>query len=242
MSPLKVASAYAILANGGYQVEPHLIDRVTDLQGETVYRTRPATVCRDCDQPEELEEELSIEEIMARGPVEKTEPLPEAPRVMEARINFIIDSILKDVITRGTGRRALVLERSDIAGKTGTTNGPMDAWFSGYNRDVVTTTWVGFDNYTPLGREEFGGTAALPIWIEFMRQALKDSPDVPRQVPPGIVHVRIDPATGLLASPSQEKSMFEYFREELVPEPGDINRGPDPLIGTTDDLVLDIFN
>ena len=89
---------------------------------------------------------------------------------MEERVNFIIDSILKDVITRGTGRRALVLERSDIAGKTGTTNGPMDVWFSGYNREVVTTTWVGFDNYTPLGRREFGGTAALPIWIEFMRE------------------------------------------------------------------------
>ena len=95
---------------------------------------------------------------------------------MEERVNFIIDSILRDVITRGTGRRALVLERGDIAGKTGTTNGPMDAWFSGYNPDVVTSTWVGFDNYTPLGRREFGGTAALPIWINFMRAALNGQP------------------------------------------------------------------
>ena len=85
--------------------------------------------------------------------------MPPAPRVMDERVQYIVDSMLKDVITRGTGRRALVLERSDIAGKTGTTNGPMDVWFSGYNRDVVTTTWVGFDKYTPLGRKEFGGTA-----------------------------------------------------------------------------------
>ena len=104
---------------------------------------------------------------------------------MDERVNFIIDSILKDVITRGTGRRALVLERSDIAGKTGTTNGPMDAWFSGYNADVVTSTWVGFDNYTPLGRREFGGTAALPIWIEFMREALQRQPATGTPATPG---------------------------------------------------------
>lgn len=143
--------------------------------------------------------------------------LPPAPRVMDERVNFIVDSILKDVITRGTGTRALVLKRGDIAGKTGTTNGPMDVWFSGYNRDVVTTTWVGFDNYTPLGRREFGGTAALPIWIEYMRAALKDSPEAERPIPSGIVTVKIDPETGQLAHAGQRNAIFEYFKKENAP-------------------------
>jgi penicillin-binding protein 1A len=242
MSPLEVATAYAVIANGGYRVEPYLIERVDNLAGETVYETRPPSVCRQCDDLPAQEgdaEELSMEQILARA--EQTEAaLPRAPRVMDERVNFIIDSILKDVITRGTGRRALVLERGDIAGKTGTTNGPMDAWFSGYNPDIVTSTWVGFDNYTPLGKREFGGTAALPIWIDFMREALRDRPEIKRPLPPGIVNVKIDPESGLLADSGQRNAIFEYFRVEHVPErlaeegPGSGSRG-------TDDLVQDIF-
>jgi penicillin-binding protein 1A len=181
-----------------------------------------------------------MEQVLASESPEE-EALPPAPRIMDARANYIINSILQDVITRGTGRRALVLERSDIAGKTGTTNGPMDAWFSGYNADVVTSTWVGFDKYTPLGRREFGGTAALPIWIEYMREALRDSPVTARPVPPGIVSVRIDPDTGMLADPGQSNAIFEYFMRENVParqggveRPGAGNQG-------TDDLINDIF-
>ena len=180
-----------------------------------------------------------MEEILSGGKGE--EEMPAAPRIMEKRVNYIMNSIMRDVITRGTGRRALVLERSDIAGKTGTTNGPMDAWFSGYNADVVTTTWVGFDNYTPLGRREFGGTAALPIWIDFMREALADSPDRERPVPTGIVNVKIDPDTGLLASSRQRNSIFEYFREDHVPLQSSDEQGVAPGIGGTDDLVQDIF-
>ena len=135
----------------------------------------------------------------------------------------------------------MVLKRGDIAGKTGTTNGPMDAWFSGYNRDVVTTTWVGFDNYTPLGKKEFGGTAALPIWINFMRQALLDSPDVERPIPAGIVNVRIDPDTGLLARPEQGNAIFEYFRTERVPSYANSPDGPGAPNKDTDDLVNEIF-
>jgi penicillin-binding protein 1A len=181
-----------------------------------------------------------MEQILAREESAQERP-PMAPRIMDERVNFIIDSILKDVIKRGTGRRALVLERSDIAGKTGTTNGPMDAWFSGYNRDVVTSTWVGFDNYTPLGRKEFGGTAALPIWIEFMRAALRDSPQLERPLPAGIVHVRIDPDTGELASSGQRNALFEYFREEYVPAQSAQDEGPGSGSQGTDDLVKDIF-
>ena len=243
MSPLEVATGYAMLANGGFRIEPYLIDRVENLQGEVVYEARPPTVCRHCDEkpePDTNDEELSMEEILAAEAATAAE-LPVAPRVMEERANFIINSILRDVITRGTGRRALVLERKDLAGKTGTTNGPMDAWFSGYNRDVVTTTWVGFDNYTPLGRREFGGTAALPIWIDYMRAALEGSPDRQWPLPPGVVNVRIDPETGMLAGSRQKNAIFEYFREEYVPQKDADGEQPGSGSQGTDELVRDIF-
>ncbi|EEB77714.1 penicillin-binding protein, 1A family [marine gamma proteobacterium HTCC2148] len=242
MSPLEVATGYAMLANGGYRVEPYLISRIDDISGEQVYEAKPLTVCRDCDdRPAPADaSELSMEEILAAQSKEKAE-LPAAPRVMEERINYIINSVLQDVITRGTGRRALVLERGDLAGKTGTTNGPMDAWFSGYNRDVVTTTWVGFDNYTPLGRREFGGTAALPIWINYMREALKNSPDEERVLPTGVVNVRIDPDTGMLAGSRQKNVIYEYFREEYVPQQGPDGEEAGSVGQGTDDLVRDIF-
>ncbi len=240
MSPLEVATAYAILANGGYRVEPYLIRRIDNIAGDTVFTASPATVCRSCEEEGLAEEELSMAEILA-GPQGAAGNLPVAERIMDERVNFVIDSILRDVITRGTGRRALVLERGDIAGKTGTTNGPMDAWFSGYNHDVVTTTWVGFDNYTPLGRKEFGGTAALPIWIDFMREALRDSPEAERPLPPGIVHVRVDPESGLLAEAGQRNAILEYFREEHVPAQANTDGTLSAGTGGTDDLVKDIF-
>ncbi len=243
MSVMDVASAYAVLANGGYRIEPYLIDRIENIDGEEVYKARPLTVCRSCEDPPEpqpSETEPSMEQIM-ESEDSGEEPLPPAPRIMDARANFIINSILRDVITRGTGRRALVLERSDIAGKTGTTNGPMDAWFSGYNADVVTSTWVGFDKYTPLGRREFGGTAALPIWIEFMREALLDSPVTQRPVPPGIVNVRIDPDTGMLAAPGQSNAIFEYFMQENVPAGRGVDESPGARNPGTDNLLKDIF-
>ena len=241
VSPLVLATAYASLANGGFKVDPYLIQRVENVSGELVFKAEPLTVCRHCDKSiadPEVDTELSMEQILARREEQK---MPRAPRVMDARVNFIIDSILQDVITKGTGRRALVLERDDIAGKTGTTNGPKDAWFSGYNRDVVTTTWVGFDNFTPLGKREFGGTAALPIWINYMRGALRNSPDVERPIPAGIVNVRIDPETGLLAQSGQKNAISEYFRNERVPEQGEGEDRPGAANPGTDNLVNELF-
>ncbi len=219
VTPLELATAYASLANGGYRVYPYLVERVENFDREIIFKATPVTVCHECKEEDPLaspepEVELSMEEILRQA--EATE-LPRAERVMDECVNYIINSMLQDVITRGTGRRARVLERSDIAGKTGTTNGPTDAWFSGYNADVVATAWLGFDSNAELGKNEFGGKAALPMWIRLMREALQDSPDVARPVPECIVNVRIDPATGLLASPGQPDAIFEYFREENVP-------------------------
>ena len=235
MAPLEVATAYATLANGGYRVEPYLIARIEDLAGNVVWQANPATVCRNCDADSAPTAggELSMEEILAGGSAR-----PRAPRVMDERVHFIVDSILMDVIKRGTGRRALVLERDDIAGKTGTTNGPVDAWFSGYNPDVVTTTWVGFDDYSRLGRREFGGTAALPIWISYMREALAGRPERPRPLPAGISYVRIDPTTGLLAPADQPDAIFEYFRNEYLPSGDEEAAGG---LKGTDDLIREIF-
>ena len=140
-----------------------------------------------------------------------------AERVMDPRVAYIISSILNDAIQRGTGRRARVLERQDIAGKTGTTNGPRDAWCSGFNRDLITTAWVGFDDYSPLGRREFGGTAALPIWIDYMREALPPAQPAP-PMPPGIVRLRVDRQSGLRVKGQPEGSVMEYFLEEYLPD------------------------
>jgi penicillin-binding protein 1A len=239
LTPLQLVTAYASLANGGYRVFPYLIQRIENDQRATVFEAQPLTVCRSCEQQVTGgEAELSMEDILQQP----TQPaLPPAERIIDARVAYIIHTILQDVITRGTGRRALVLERSDIAGKTGTTNGPTDAWFSGYNQDVVTTAWLGFDQNLNLGRKEFGGSAALPIWIDYMRVALANSPLEQREVPEGIVNVRIDPQTGLLAEPGQGNAIFEYFRRERVPEAMAGQDGGDARDAINDTLLEDLF-
>ena len=126
-----------------------------------------------------------------------------------------MNSLMRDVIKRGTGRRALRLKRGDLAGKTGTTNDQQDAWFSGFNPKLVTTAWVGFDDYSPLGRREFGGTAALPIWIDYMRQALPPA-QLAVPMPPGIVRLRVDKESGLRVRGQPEGSTMEYFLEEFL--------------------------
>jgi len=149
-----------------------------------------------------------------------TPPVPQfAPRAVSAQNIFIMRSMMRDVVRRGTARRARALERSDIAGKTGTTNDQKDAWFSGFNKDVVTTVWVGFDTPETMGRREYGGTAALPIWIDYMQEALKNSPVQNPQQPEGITTVKIDPETGKRASAGQTNAIFEIFRSEHVPQP-----------------------
>lgn len=231
--PITVANAYTSIANGGYLVSPYVVERVENLRGEEVYRANPASVpaadelVEPVDEPmlddeaalAALEAELGFEapEITSGEPVShETAPI-EAERVMDARVAYIVNSILKDTIKKGTGRRALSMRRSDIAGKTGTTNGPTDAWFSGYTPDLVTTTWLGFDDNSKIGANEYGSKAALPIWIDFMKYALKGKEQSELPQPEGIVTVLIDPKTGKRAQPGQSNAVFEIFREELAP-------------------------
>ena len=229
-TPLDIATGYAIVANGGFRVSPYLIERIENTEGEVLYEADPAIACSECEkEPVTTDSEAVRMEDILESAADQDRNL--APRVMDARVSFIVSSMLQDVIQRGTGRRARVLERGDIAGKTGTTNGPRDAWFSGFNPELVTTTWVGFDDYSLLGRREFGGTAALPIWIDFMREALPET-ETPLSMPEGIVRLRIDKETGERVRGTPDGSMLEYFLEEFLPA----RKGDDRAPLDTDDL------
>jgi penicillin-binding protein 1A len=222
VTPLEIVSGYSVLANGGYKVEPFLIDRIENDNGEMLYVAEPDTACRYCkkdktEAADDIEELATMEDILEQPETEFENFLPSAKRVIEPRVAYIIDSMMRDVVKKGTGRRALSLNRNDLAGKTGTTNGPTDAWFSGYGGGVVTTAWLGFDRNGLLGRREFGGTAALPIWVDYMEEALRDRPETVLKQPEGVVSVKIDPTTGLLAKPGQSDAIFEIFLEELAP-------------------------
>lgn len=242
VTPLEIARGYAILANGGYQIEPYLIERIEDAEGNVVYQAAPMTVCRHCVVIESTlesttnnnSENTGAEKQKGSAQLESessAQELPIAPRVIEPQVAYIIDSILKDVIRKGTGTRARVLERSDLSGKTGTTNGPRDAWFSGYSPHIATTAWLGFDGNLLLGRREYGGSAALPIWIDFMRQALAGKDVITRPQPEGIVMARIDPTSGLRVGPEQANAIFEIFRKDNVP----------PIVDTKPSVNMDEY-
>lgn len=158
-NPLQMANAFAVFANSGYRVKPYLIEKITDGSGRIVARARPAVAGE------------------------------EANRVIDARNAFLITQLLREVVERGTATRAKVLNRSDIVGKTGTTNDSHDAWFAGYNSDIAAVAWVGYDQPRNLGARETGGGLALPIWIDYMKVALADLPEKPLVVPPGIEYI-----------------------------------------------------
>lgn len=161
-TPWEMASAYAVFANGGYHIEPYIVKEIIDGRGQVVARVDPPVAGES------------------------------APRVIDPRNAWLMDSMMRDVVRRGTGARAMVLKRNDLAGKTGTTNDYVDAWFTGYNPDVVAVSWVGFDQPKNLGRGETGGAAALPIWINYMRVALNDVPQTARPRPDGLLAIPVD--------------------------------------------------
>jgi penicillin-binding protein 1A len=249
-SPLDMAQAYATFANGGYAVRPYVIDSISGPGGEILYRAEPLIVCRECEAAAEqepgeaalpeLNETVSLELMAEVGESYRPDAsiAPElfadinaAPRVISEENAFLIQDMMRDVIMRGTGRRARVLERSDLSGKTGTSNDRRDAWFGGFNADLVSVVWVGYDDDLPLGPGEEGSRTALPIWIEFNRIALRGVPTHQLARPEGIVSVRISKETGCPASafdPSYDV-MFEVFREGHVPVCEVADTVPDPF-------------
>jgi penicillin-binding protein 1A len=304
-SPLQMARAYAVFSNGGYLVEPYIINRVESGSGEVIFQNNPRTVCQDCeienmdelaaaeasaemqqeveqqadsaadaqqeveqqadsaaDAQQEVEQQadsatdaqLEVEQEAEAVTLSEEEQLEAiklqyAPRVISAQNAFIMRSMMREVVQRGTAVRAKALGRKDIAGKTGTTNDQIDAWFSGYNDQVVTTSWVGFDNQRHMGNRETGGRAALPMWIEFMRKALEGRPENLQEQPEGLVTIRIDAETGKRADLSTRNSLFELFRVENAPREVTVVKSTNNDSGgaiinvpeTEDEIVEDIF-
>jgi len=195
ISPMDLTAAYAVFANGGYKIEPYLIDHITDADGKILLQAKPTIVCNNCNN--------------------NVDHSTLAPRVIPEDVAYLMNTALKDVIQHGTARSARVLNRQDIAGKTGTTNDQVDAWFAGFNSDLVVTTWIGFDN--PKSLHEYAANLALPLWIDFMKVALKGKPESEIKQPDNVVAVRIDPVSGLLARPNQVNGIIEYFRDKEVP-------------------------
>ncbi len=218
LTPLELVSAYAVLSNGGYRIEPYFIERIETENGEIVMQAQPLTVCRHCDEIPTSEDGEPLD-IAAMIELARHDDIRPAPQVIDPVNAWIMNSMMQDVIRHGTGRRAMSLNRADLAGKTGTTNDQKDAWFSGFNGEVVTTVWVGFDDSKPLGKRETGATAALPMWIDYMGVALAGREESVMERPAGLITVKIDPSTGLLAGADDPDAVFESFREGNVPKP-----------------------
>ncbi|WBE25892.1 penicillin-binding protein 1A [Denitrificimonas caeni] len=211
LTPLETAAGWTVFANGGYKVEPYLIERIENRDGQTIFLANPPSIPSEGTAPADS---LSPDQLLADS---ELEPQLMAERVIDERTAYIMTDMLQDVIKRGTGRRALSLNRSDLAGKTGTTNESKDSWFVGYNSDYVTSVWAGFDQPESLGRNEYGGTIALPIWIDYMAYALKDKPMHQMKEPAGMMTLRIDPVSGRIARPGTANAYFEIFKSEDAP-------------------------
>ena len=205
VTPLELATGYAVIANGGYRIEPYFIERVEDPEGVVTRRSQPRRVCRECESA-------------GADSVDPDEH--RAVRSVEARNVWLMQSMMRDVVRRGTARRARELGREDLAGKTGTTNDFRDAWFSGFTPRLSATAWVGFDRRRVLGYRETGGRVALPMWMEFMRHALDGVPEEFLERPEGLVTMRIDPDSGVPALAGDPDAIFETFRAEYAPARG----------------------
>ncbi len=205
VTPMQMAVGYAIFANGGYRIHPYFIERIEDEHGQVLEQARSTTAAKNAKQ------------------------------VIDPRNAFLMTSMMQDVIQRGTATRAKVLGRRDIAGKTGTTSNYVDAWFCGFQKNLVAITWMGFDEPRSMGRNETGGRAALPIWIDYMASALKPIPVTNPSPPKGVVAAKINPETGMR---DREGTLNEYFfQEQLPPETDYLFRD----FGITDQLENQLF-
>ena len=221
LTPMEIATGWSTFANGGYKITPFIIDKIESRNGENLFTANPASVPGNTAASDGIAAPASDSFTIDATPGEAPAPAVQTPlvaeRIVDGRTTYILTSMLQDVIKLGTGRRALSLGRTDLAGKTGTTNESKDAWFSGYNADYVTTVWTGFDQPESLGRREYGGTVALPIWINYMGAALKGKPAHTQSEPEGILSLRVDPVSGRAASPGTPTAYFELFKSEDTP-------------------------
>ena len=234
VSPLEMASAYSVFANGGFRVEPYFIQRIVAADGKIGYEAQPRFACSDCAQP--VNDEGSMTASLLDAPI-RADASDEtrwggrtymqekvlAPQVISAQNSYLMADMMSDVVRRGTAVRALQLRRGDLAGKTGTTNDRRDAWFCGFNNSLVGAAWVGFDQERSLGPGEEGSRTALPMWIYFMAEALKGVPEQRRTPPPGLVSMRISADTGLAARPGDPDAIFETFMAGHLPPQAEVD-------------------
>ncbi len=241
LTPLDVTRGYAVFANGGFRITPWFIDQVRDREGKLIYQANPPTACRSCGgnaasgqiaAPSTVIDGFDLGPAPSapaprpvEAPAEPATPAPEvapredgaepvlAPRAIDDRIAYQMISMMRDVVRRGTGTAARVLDREDIGGKTGSTNDHRDAWFSGFGGNLVTSVWVGRDDNRSLGYREYGGRAALPIWIDFMRVALDGVPVAANDPPDGMVRVAVT-AGGRLMPTDSGGGIIEYVKVE----------------------------
>jgi penicillin-binding protein 1A len=230
-TPLEVASGYCVFANGGFKVQPYFIDRIQGPEGTTVWEASPKIACPECEKVVDTSASTmdvstaAPRDVMAladsvRGGPGYLPPERLAPRVISAPNAYLMTDMMMDVVRRGTGQRAMALGRQDLAGKTGTTNDNKDAWFNGFAPNIVASVWVGFDQAHSLGEREEGGKTALPIWVHFMREALKGVPQKKRNMPDGLITLRILPETGMLASAENPDAIVETFMADHLPSEG----------------------
>lgn len=200
VTPLQLANSFSVFANGGYLMTPYIINSISAQNNKSVYQHEVVKICKD--EEDELDDLLETYQC--------------APRVIDPKIAYLLNSAMQDVMKHGTAKKTRALKRSDIAGKTGTSDDQNDSWFAGYNQNIVAVTWVGFDD--PKSTKEYGAQAALPMWMEFMKPVLAGTKETSLKQPDGLITVRIDPKTGLRVHPGQKPFIFEKFRKEYVPE------------------------
>jgi penicillin-binding protein 1A len=231
LSPLQVAIGYSTFANGGFKVTSYYIDRIEDAGGKILQQADPAIACAQCGRPSDAPvvrtgaKSTQLDEAAHDGKSMISET-NLAPRIIRPQVAYLLSDMMADVIKRGTGQRARTLNRDDIAGKTGTSNDFRDAWFNGFNGDLVTTVWTGFDADRSLGgSDDQAAHVAVPTWTYFMHEALAGIPRHPVPMPDGIVTVRISAETGLLASSDNPNGIMEKFIEGNLPK-SEVYEGP----------------
>ena len=240
LTPLSVARGYAVFANGGSRVTPWFIDEVKDREGNVVFKENPAVACRGCGQgahgggapASQVVDGFNFGPAAATAAAKPAEAKPKAeekpadpnavtaPRAIDERTAYQLVSMMRDVVQRGTGTAAKVLGREDVGGKTGSTNDHRDAWFGGFGAQYATVVWVGRDNFQSLGYREYGGKAALPIWIDYMRVALKDKPVALNDPPDGMVQATLNGVTEWVKVEDMDRIQDYdlYGPEDAVPD------------------------
>ena len=219
-SPAEVARSYGVLANDGYLVDLYYVSKILDRNGNDIFTHKDITEDQEIDVTSNMTAFpwLNTLELEAKKPYSLLNNVPNKNRIIDERVTHIVKDILKEHTRRGsTGRKTGILKRSDIAGKTGTTNDAKSTWFSGFHEDLVTTVWVGTDDFTSLGDNEYGSSIALPIWVDYMSLALDSLPESKITIPSGISYVKVNKSTGGIANPSDKNTYFELFLNENIP-------------------------